>query len=256
MRSPASRLGRARAGFSTIAVPLPPDSVFHFPDSLFHFLGIRCSTSSGFRWPSSATAYAVVVGTGTADGTVRNWVLQENKVHARRRTIEPSLVQGLVSGRKCGYAFSRISTRSSARRIQYYRCSTSSGFRVPLPGFAVPLPRDSLFHFLRIPCSTSSGIPRSREARGRGRNAISGLVRPKCGLCTNCGHVVTRGLRRRQRLEAFRRPRRKVREWSRACRGLGRRCAGRLPRCWGSCYVAWEPGSGRRRSGRADGCGS
>ena len=39
------------------------------------------------------------------------------------------------------------------------RCSTSSGFRVPLPGFAVPLPPESLFHFLRIPCSTSSGIP-------------------------------------------------------------------------------------------------
>ena len=40
------------------------------------------------------------------------------------------------------------------------RCSTSSGFRVPLPGFAVPLPPESMFHFLRIPCSTSSGIPR------------------------------------------------------------------------------------------------
>ena len=39
------------------------------------------------------------------------------------------------------------------------RCSTSSGFRVPLPGFAVPLPPESVFHFLRNPCSTSSGIP-------------------------------------------------------------------------------------------------
>ena len=39
------------------------------------------------------------------------------------------------------------------------RCSTSSGFRVPLPGFDVPLPPDSMFHFLRIPCSTSSRIP-------------------------------------------------------------------------------------------------
>ena len=53
----------------------------------------------------------------------------ENKVHARRRTIEPSLVQGLVSCRKCGYAFSRISTRSSARRIQYYRCIGSDRWR-------------------------------------------------------------------------------------------------------------------------------
>ena len=56
-------------------------------------------------------------------------MLHENKVHARRRTIEPSLVQGLVSCRKCGYAFSRISTRSSARRIQYYRCIGSDRLR-------------------------------------------------------------------------------------------------------------------------------
>ena len=56
-------------------------------------------------------------------------LLHENKVHARRRTIEPSLVQGLVSCRKCGYAFSRISTRSSARRIQYYCCIGSDRWR-------------------------------------------------------------------------------------------------------------------------------
>ena len=56
-------------------------------------------------------------------------LLHENKVHARRRTIEPSLVQGLVSCRKCGYAFSRISTRSTARRIQYYRCIGSDRWR-------------------------------------------------------------------------------------------------------------------------------
>ena len=56
-------------------------------------------------------------------------LLHENKVHARRRTIEPSLVQGLVSCRKCGYSFSRISTRSTARRIQYYRCIGSDRWR-------------------------------------------------------------------------------------------------------------------------------
>ena len=56
-------------------------------------------------------------------------LLHENKLHARRRTIEPSLVQGLVSCRKCGYSFSRISTRSTARRIQYYRCIGSDRWR-------------------------------------------------------------------------------------------------------------------------------
>src|SRR5208283_1128792 len=44
-------------------------------------------------------------------------LLQENKIRARRRTITPSIVQGLVSCQKCGYAFSRVSTRTSARKI-------------------------------------------------------------------------------------------------------------------------------------------
>ena len=56
-------------------------------------------------------------------------LLQENKVRARRRTIAPSLVQGLVSCRRCGYALSRASTRSSARLIHYYRCLGSDAWR-------------------------------------------------------------------------------------------------------------------------------
>jgi site-specific DNA recombinase len=56
-------------------------------------------------------------------------LLHENKVRARRRTIEPSVVQGLVSCRKCGYALSRTSTRSSARTIHYYRCLGSDAWR-------------------------------------------------------------------------------------------------------------------------------
>ena len=56
-------------------------------------------------------------------------LLHENKVRARRRTIHPSLVQGLVSCRQCGYALSRTSTRSSARLVQYYRCIGSDGWR-------------------------------------------------------------------------------------------------------------------------------
>jgi site-specific DNA recombinase len=56
-------------------------------------------------------------------------LLHENKVRARRRTIQPSLVQGLVSCRRCGYALSRTSTRSSARLIHYYRCIGSDAWR-------------------------------------------------------------------------------------------------------------------------------
>src|SRR6202049_4555108 len=56
-------------------------------------------------------------------------LLQENKMRSRRRTITPSIVQGLVSCQKCGYAFSRTSTYTSARKIHYYKCIGSEGWR-------------------------------------------------------------------------------------------------------------------------------
>jgi site-specific DNA recombinase len=43
--------------------------------------------------------------------------------------MQQGLVQGLVSCRKCGYATSRTSTRSSARKIHYYRCLGSDAWR-------------------------------------------------------------------------------------------------------------------------------
>ena len=56
-------------------------------------------------------------------------LLHENRIRSRRRTIQPTLVQGLVSCRRCGYALSRTSTRSSARLIHYYRCIGSDAWR-------------------------------------------------------------------------------------------------------------------------------
>src|SRR5215510_4426810 len=55
--------------------------------------------------------------------------LADNKRFAPRRTIEPSIVQGLVSCRKCGYALSRTAARTSARKIHYYRCLGSDAWR-------------------------------------------------------------------------------------------------------------------------------
>ena len=55
--------------------------------------------------------------------------LAANKTHAPRRTVTPSVVQGLVSCAKCGYALYRTSTRSSARKIHYYRCLGSDKYR-------------------------------------------------------------------------------------------------------------------------------
>jgi len=56
-------------------------------------------------------------------------LLQTNRERSPRRTIAPSIVQGLVSCKKCGYALSRTSTRSSARMIHYYRCIGSDAYR-------------------------------------------------------------------------------------------------------------------------------
>jgi site-specific DNA recombinase len=56
-------------------------------------------------------------------------LLQDNKIRSRRRTITPSIVQGLVSCQKCGYAFSRVSTRTSSRKLYYYKCIGSDSWR-------------------------------------------------------------------------------------------------------------------------------
>lgn len=52
-----------------------------------------------------------------------------NKLHGPRRTIEPSILQGLVHCRQCSYALYRSSTRTSVRKICYYRCSGSDAYR-------------------------------------------------------------------------------------------------------------------------------
>ena len=49
--------------------------------------------------------------------------LTYNKQHGPRRTIEPSILQGLVHCRQCSYALYRNSSRTSARKIYYYRCT-------------------------------------------------------------------------------------------------------------------------------------
>ncbi len=56
-------------------------------------------------------------------------LLHENKIRSRRRTITPSVVQGLVSCQKCGYAFSRTSTYTIARKLHYYKCIGSDSWR-------------------------------------------------------------------------------------------------------------------------------
>ncbi|MDE0624975.1 MAG: recombinase family protein [Bryobacterales bacterium] len=55
--------------------------------------------------------------------------LEQNRRHARRRTIEPTLLQGMLVCRQCGYAYYRCSTRTTKRKLYYYRCLGSDGWR-------------------------------------------------------------------------------------------------------------------------------
>jgi site-specific DNA recombinase len=55
--------------------------------------------------------------------------LEQNKRHARRRTIEPSLLQGMLVCATCGYALHRTSTAKAERRLYYYRCYGTERYR-------------------------------------------------------------------------------------------------------------------------------
>ena len=55
--------------------------------------------------------------------------LEQNKHFSRRRTIEPTLLQGMLVCSDCGYAFYRSSTRTSKRKLYYYRCLGSDNYR-------------------------------------------------------------------------------------------------------------------------------
>ena len=54
---------------------------------------------------------------------------EKNKRFSPRRTIEPSLLQGLLVCQRCGYGLYRASTRTSQRTIYYYRCLGRDGYR-------------------------------------------------------------------------------------------------------------------------------
>jgi site-specific DNA recombinase len=55
--------------------------------------------------------------------------LEKNKRHSPRRTLEPTLLQGILVCAQCGYALYRTSTQTSKRRLYYYRCLGSDRYR-------------------------------------------------------------------------------------------------------------------------------
>jgi site-specific DNA recombinase len=55
--------------------------------------------------------------------------LEKNKHHSPRRTVEPTLLQGLLVCEQCGYGLYRTSTHTSKQKRNYYRCIGSDGYR-------------------------------------------------------------------------------------------------------------------------------
>jgi len=76
--------------------------------------------------------------------------LEQNKRFAPRRTIEPTLLQGLLVCRQCGYGLYRTSTRTSKQQIHYDRCLGSDRYR-HLKGPVCtnrPIRQDALDHLI------------------------------------------------------------------------------------------------------------
>jgi site-specific DNA recombinase len=55
--------------------------------------------------------------------------LEDNKRFARRNTKELTLLQGVLVCRECGYSCYRTCTRTTNKRISYYRCIGQDGWR-------------------------------------------------------------------------------------------------------------------------------
>ncbi len=100
--------------------------------------------------------------------------LEKNKRHAPRRTIEPTLLQGMLVCEQCGYGLYRTSTHTSKQKLNYYRCIGSDGYR-RLNGPVCtnrPIRQDYLDHFvwseiirlLEDPGLIQTEIDRRREA--------------------------------------------------------------------------------------------
>jgi len=55
--------------------------------------------------------------------------LAQNKRHSPRRTLMPTLLQGMLVCQQCDHAWYRSSSRTTKQTLYYYRCSGSDGYR-------------------------------------------------------------------------------------------------------------------------------
>jgi len=84
--------------------------------------------------------------------------LEDNKRYAARNSRNPSLLQGICACSRCGYAYYRTSTRTTNKKIYYYR-----------------LPRLG-----RLPLRARPGLRQQAGARRLPRQPSSGTTSPPC----------------------------------------------------------------------------
>ena len=72
-------------------------------------------------------AVPAIVSTETFERVARR--LADNKRFASRNSKVPSLLQGLAACSACGYGYYRTSTRTTNKKIYYYRCLGSDDYR-------------------------------------------------------------------------------------------------------------------------------
>ncbi len=90
-----------------------------------------CSRDSSFREQPRPEWIEIPVPALVSEGTfaLAQEQFEKNKRFSPRRTLEPSLLQGLLVCQRCGYGLYRTSTRTSQRTIYYYRCLGRDGYR-------------------------------------------------------------------------------------------------------------------------------
>src|ERR1700730_8343408 len=90
-----------------------------------------CSRDSSFRERPRPEWIEIPVPALVSEATfaLAQEQFEKNKSFSPRRTIEPSLLQGLLVCQRCGYGLYRASTRTSQRTIYYYRCLGRDGYR-------------------------------------------------------------------------------------------------------------------------------
>ncbi|HEV2398656.1 MAG TPA: recombinase family protein [Candidatus Sulfotelmatobacter sp.] len=90
-----------------------------------------CSRDSSFRERPRPEWIEIPVPALVSEATfaLAQEQFEKNKKFSPRRTLEPSLLQGLLVCQRCGYGLYRTSTRTSRRTIYYYRCLGRDGYR-------------------------------------------------------------------------------------------------------------------------------